>query len=156
MAGAGAGAGANLSRLEARLRDLFNRVHLFLDMAKDNKNFVNPIVNNEAHRLLKRIDADCEDTYYLTVPPSPPPKPELSRNQRHFLYQYPSINHWLDNNPPTSQNSNPEPEHWMYNTWNLNEQIRREIAEANVPAPGFKRPRFRTRKARKGRKANKN
>jgi hypothetical protein len=156
MSGAGAGAGplsaASVTRIEERVRDIFRKVHLSLDMLRGNERFINPIVNAEAHKLLRRIDADCEDTYYLTVPPPPPARPELNQRQRRFLVEYPTFNYWRENNPANRNNNRisiPEPENWMHNAWRLNEQIRTEIAEANVPAAGYKRP--RTRKARRSR-----
>lgn len=133
------------ARLEARIRDLFNRIHLTLETARNDARSVLHVVDEEARALLDRIGSPCgEDTNVLTMPPQPP-RPELSGRQRRFLERYPNPLAWRENNPINANAFNiPEPEEWMTNAWALNA---RNKANAAV---GSKRP--RTRKARRSNK----
>jgi hypothetical protein len=151
MAGAGAGVGAQ--RLEARIRDIFNRIHLTLEMAGPDLAAVLPAVNQEARALLERIGYPCgEDTSVLSMPPQPP-RPELTGKQRRFLERYPDRHVWRENNPINMETMNiPYPETWMEEAWALNMRNRGAGAVANTV--GSKRP--RTRKARKAHRNNKN
>jgi hypothetical protein len=144
---AGAGADSTI-RLEARIRDLFNRIHLTLETARNDARVVLPVVEEEARALLERIGAPCgPDTSILRMPPQPP-RAELSGMQRRFLQRYPNRRAWRENNPiNTNTLYIPEPEEWMADAWLLNARNRNNAGASGTTSVGSKRP--RTRKARR-------